>query len=171
MGKIIGIVFAVLAVFGVASGCSSYNGLVVQEENVSKAVTQVQNVLARQANLLPNLAEVVQGYAKNEKELFTQVAEARAGLTAVAKLNPKDLASDPKLQKQLIEAQTNMNQALINMRNVAEQYPDLKSAPLFANLMAEVAGSQNRITVERRNASLVIGNYNVVVRHYFFCFP
>lgn len=164
MGKIIGIVVVVLGLFGVASGCSSYNGLVGKEEAVNKAVSQVQNVMARQANLLPNLAEVAKGYAANEKETFEKVAAARAGLTAVAKIDPKQLADDPKLQKQLIEAQNNMNQAMVQMRNTVEKYPELKAQPLYANLMSEIAGSQNRITVERRNSMNVIQDYNVTVR-------
>lgn len=164
MGKIIGIGFAILVLFGLASGCSNYNNLVGKEELLLKQIGQVQNQMQRQADLLPNLAETVKGYASNEKETFTKLAEARTGLTAVAKMKPEDLANNPALQKQLIEAQTKMNQSLISLNAVRESYPQLQSAPLFQDLMRNVEGSQNRISVARRDVLNVTQEYNEVVR-------
>ncbi len=159
-------VIITLAVAGVLvlGGFSSYNSMVNDDENVNQTYSQVQTSMQRMADLLPNLVQVVKGYASHEKDTLEGVAAARSGLTAVAKLNPADLAKNPELQKQLIEAQTNMASAMVKVSVLGERYPDLKAAPLFQNLMVETTGSVNRIADARRKNQLAINEYNKSVR-------
>ena len=160
-----------LGVFGMAivAGLfymSTYNGLVNKDERVKQTYAQVQNVMQRQADLIPNLVETVKGYAGHESATLKAVTEARSALTAVAKLSPDQLAANPELQKQLIEAQANMGRQLISLNAVREAYPELKANRQFLQLMAELTGSQNRITVERRNNQLAVQDYNGTVRRF-----
>lgn len=143
---------------------NSYNGLVGLQNNVEQSYSQVQNVLQRQADLLPNLVETVKGYAGHESETFKAVTQARSQLQEAAKLNPLDVKNDPKLQEKIIEAQASMNQAMVKLQMTREAYPELKADRLFSNLMAEITGSQNRITVERRTNQLVVQEYNTAVQ-------
>lgn len=141
-----------------------YNGLVSSDERVSQSYAQVQNVMQRQADLIPNLVETVKGYAAHENKTLTQVTEARSKLAAIARMDPEKLAANPELQKQLIEAQAASQQAMISLNAVKEAYPQLQANQNFQTLMAELAGSQNRITVERRNNQLAVQAYNVQTR-------
>lgn len=148
----------------VVIGWSSFNGLVSSDEAVKRSYSQVQNVMQRQADLIPNLVESVKGYAAHENKTLAQVTEARGRLTAVAKMDPEKLAANPELQKQLIEAQTITRDAAVSLQAVREAYPDLKANQNFTALMAELAGSQNRISVERRNNQKAVEDYNNRVR-------
>lgn len=140
---------------------STYNGLVTSNEHVNQTYAQVQNVMQRQAELIPNLVETVKGYAQHESKTLTQVTEARSKLTAVAKMSPADLANNPELQKQLIEAQASSSQAMTQINATAEAYPQLRANENFRELMSELAGSQNRITTERRRNQLAVQAYNI----------
>lgn len=159
---LIGVPLAFL-VFGGFIFWASYNGLVNRDEAVKQSYAQIQNAMQRQADLIPNLIETVKGSAKFEGDTLKAVTEARAKLTAVQKLTPAELSANPELQKQLVEAQ-NAGGNLINM--VREAYPQLQSIGRFAALMAELAGSQNRIAVERRKNQLAVQNYNQSVRRF-----
>jgi len=150
----------ILALFAMAK----YNTFVGLEEKVNQTYSQVQNVMQRQADLIPNLVETVKGYAAHENKTFTMVAEARSKLTAVGKMDPAKLANDPELQKKLIEAQQAANQAMISLNAVKEAYPQLQANENFKSLMAELAGSQNRITVERMANQKAVQEYNQTVR-------
>lgn len=141
-----------------------YNGLVSADENVRQTYAQVQNVMQRQADLIPNLVETVKGYAAHENKTLIQVTEARSKLSAVARMDPEKLASNPDLQKQLIEAQNAAQQAMISLNAVREAYPQLQANQNFQTLMAELSGSQNRISVERRRNQLAVQDYNVRTR-------
>lgn len=143
---------------------SGYNGLVSADENVGQTYSQVQNQMQRQADLLPNLAETVKGYASHENDTFTQIASARSALTAVAKLDPRELSKDPELQKKLIEAQTEMSQTMVKLNSIKENYPELKAAPLFQNLMVSIEGSTNRVAEARRQNQLAVQTFNKSVR-------
>lgn len=143
-----------------------YNSLVSAEESVNTAYSQVQNVLQRQADLIPNLVETVKGYAAHESKTLIQVAEARSKVTALSKIDPKDLASNEDLQKKLIEAQATMNQAAISLNAVKEAYPQLQANDNFKSLMAELSGSINRVTVERMRAQKAVQSYNLDVRSF-----
>jgi len=161
MFKYIGFgIIGLLAIFGIVN----YNSMVSLDENINQTYSQVQNVMQRQADLIPNLVESVKGYAKHESETLTKVTEARSKLSAVSKLSPEQLAKDPELQKKLIEAQTSLNQAAISLNIVKEAYPQLQANDNFKYLMNELSGSQNRITVERRKNQLAVEQYNKAVR-------
>lgn len=143
---------------------SANNGLVRADEDVGQSYAQVQNVMQRQADLIPNLVETVKGYAAHESKTLTAVTEARSKLSAVAKMNPTDLANNPELQKQLVEAQAQMQQSMLSLNAVREAYPQLQANDNFKSLMASLEGSQNRITTERRKNQQSVQSYNVYVR-------
>lgn len=153
-------IIAVLAIIWTAMA----NGLVGYDERVKQTYSQIQIDMQRQADLLPNLAEVVRGAAGHENKTLTEITQARAALTSVAKMKPEDLAANPELQKQLVEAQAAAGKAMISLNAVREAYPDLKAVALFQSLMAEVSGAQNRIAVSRRRNQLAVQEYNQVVR-------
>lgn len=151
-------------IIAVVSYWSMYNGLITADETVHETYAQVQNVMQRQADLIPNLVETVKGYANFESKTLTQVTEARSKLSAVARMDPDKLAANPELQKQLIEAQNATQQAMVSLNAMKEAYPQLQANQNFQSLMAELSGSQNRITVERRRNQLVVQAYNVKTR-------
>lgn len=150
------IVYGVLGVIALWA-LISFNGLTNSREDVLVAAGRVQNAMQRQADLLPNLVETVKGASGFESKTLTAITEARSKLTAVQKMDPAKLSSDPALQKQLIEAQS-AGSSLFNM--VREAYPKLQSVALFGGLMAQIEGSQNRISVERGRWQTTIGTYN-----------
>lgn len=142
---------------------SMLNGLVQLDQSVNFSYGQVQNVMQRQADLIPNLVETAKGYAGHENKALVGVTEARSRLSAVAKMKPEDLASNPELQKQLVEAQANMQKSMMELNAVREAYPQLQANSNFQTLMSELSGSQNRITVERRRNQLTVQDYNNAV--------
>ena len=158
------IVAGVLAGFVALWSVGSYNGMVGLDENVNQTYAQVQNVLQRQAELIPNLVETVKGYAAHESGTFQKVTEARNQIAAVAKVDPRELANNPDLQRQVIDAQKEIGQALVRLTATREAYPDLKANTQFTTLMAELAGSINRVTVERRKNQIAVQEYNQAVR-------
>lgn len=143
---------------------SIYNGLVSSDEGVRQSYAQVQNVMQRQSDLIPNLVEAVKGYAAHESKTLTQVTEARSKLSSIARMDPEKLAANPDLQKQLVEAQASAQQAMVNLNALKEAYPQLQANQNFQTLMAELAGSQNRISVERRKSQFAVEAYNVKTR-------
>jgi LemA protein len=145
---------------------SAANGLIGYDEEVNQSYAQVQNVMQRQADLIPNLVEAVKGYAGHENKTLTQVAEARGRLSAVAKMDPAELAKNPDLQKQLIEAQAQMNQAMLSINAVREAYPQLQANENFRSLMVALEGSQNRITTERMKNQQAVQRFNMRVRSF-----
>ena len=118
------------------SGCS-YNRFVSQEEAVKAQFAQVQNQLQRRNDLIPNLVETVKGYASHEKEVFQQIAESRAKLSGAQ--TPADT----------IAAANQQSAALARLLVIVEQYPNLKANEQFNRLSDELAGTENRIAVER----------------------
>ena len=154
------IVLAVALIFGGRYFSSTYNDLAQANQVVELSYAQLQNVLARQAELLPNMAAVAKSYATHEEKTFQEVAAARSGLTAVAQMKPSELANNPDAQKQLIAAQTAVSNAMINMRQVTEAYPQLQANDNFKILMAELEGSINRVTVERKRNQEAVMVYN-----------
>ncbi len=125
----------------------TYNRLAGSQENVNEAYAQVQNVVQRRADLIPNLVNTVKGYSDYEGETLTKVTEARAGVNKAK--SPQELA----------DANEELSQAVRDINIVAENYPDLKANTQYTQLMDELAGSENRISVER-------GNYNQAVKEY-----
>ena len=137
----------------VVSGCS-YNRFTGQEESIKAAWSEVQNQLQRRNDLIGNLVETVKGYATQEKEIFTQIAESRAKLSG---------ATTPADQ---IEAANQQTAALSRLLVIAEAYPQLKSNETFQRLMDELAGTENRIAVARKRYIDSVQQYNTTVRQF-----
>ena len=146
------VVIAGLALFGWAK--STYNGLVQQQEGVTAAWAQVENVYQRRADLIPNLVNTVKGYAKHEKETLEGVVHARANAT---NMTEADL-------KRFQDMQGELSSALSRLIAVSEAYPELKANENFLNLQSQLEGTENRITVERKNFNEVAQAYNTSIR-------
>ncbi len=150
---ILGIVVLVLIIAG-GSCMGKYNQLVTLNESVDTAWAQVENVLQRRNDLIPNLVNTVKGYATHEQQVFTQVTEARAKV-GQAKTIPGKVAANNQLSA-----------ALGRLLFVAERYPDLKANQNFLALQDELAGTENRIAVERRRYNEAVRQYNTFVRRF-----
>jgi LemA protein len=132
------------------------------EEQAKAAWSQVQNQYQRRAELIPNLVETVRGYAKQEREVLTQVIEARAKATQI-QVNPGQL-TDPEALRKFQEAQSQLSGALGRLIAVSENYPDLKSNQNFLTLQSQLEGTENRISVARRDYIQAVQSYNTEVR-------
>lgn len=130
---------------------SSRNQLVVKREAIEGAWAQVDVALERRADLIPNLVNTVKGYAQQEKEIFTGIANARASLGGAR--TPADK----------IAANGQLDQALARLLLVVENYPQLKSNENFLRLQDELAGTENRIAVERRKYNETVQDYNTTI--------
>ncbi|EFI72353.1 MULTISPECIES: LemA family protein [Segatella] len=160
MKKTLIIILAVVAVFAIWA-VSTYNSLVGEQQKVEEAWAQVENVYQRRADLIPNLVETVKGYAKHEKETLEGVIQARANATSVkVDANTLDEASMKKFQ----DAQGELGSALSRLLVVQERYPDLKANENFKELQAQLEGTENRITVERKNFNEIARSYNTSVK-------
>ncbi|HLO90274.1 MAG: LemA family protein [Chloroflexota bacterium] len=157
------IVIGVVILFSYLGIKGSYNNLVTSEEKVNSSWAQVENVYQRRADLIPNLVNTVKGYADFEKSTLTQVIEARAKATSV-NINPENL--DQNSIQQFQQAQQGLSSALSRLMVVVERYPDLKANQNFMDLQSQLEGTENRITVERRNFNETAQNYNVQIRRF-----
>ena len=142
------------------SSCG-YNRMVELEEGISAQWAQVENAYQRRADLIPNLVNTVKGYADFEKETLTAVIEARSKATSV-NINPENL--DANAIQQFQEAQTGLSSALSRLMVVVERYPDLKANQSFLDLQAQLEGTENRISVERRKFNEATREYNSYIR-------
>ena len=154
------LVAAVLIGFAVSS--CGYNTIPTLEETAKARWADVQNQYQRRADLIPNLVETVKGYAGQEKEVLTAVTEARAKATAIH-IDANDL-SDPEKMKQLQQAQAQLSGALGRLLAVSENYPDLKSNQNFLALQSQLEGTENRITVARRDYVAAVQDFNTALR-------
>jgi LemA protein len=145
------------------AGCG-YNSLVSADENVKAAWAQVENVYQRRADLIPNLVNTVKGSAQHEEKVLTEVTAARASATQV-KLSVDDL-SNPDKVKQFEEAQAKLSSSLGRLIATAESYPDLKANAAFRDLMVQLEGTENRISVERKKYNEAVRDYNVKTREF-----
>lgn len=152
-------VIAVIAVYGI----SSYNSMVSQEEAVGTAWSNVENQYQRRADLIPNLVNTVKGYAAHEKETFDAVVSARAKATQTT-VSIDDLT--PEKMEAYQRAQGEVGSALSRLLAVTENYPDLKANENFQTLQAQLEGTENRISVERRNFNNVAREYNTSIRRF-----
>ncbi len=150
----VGIIFVVVVLFPALYIKSTYNELVRMDEAIKGAWAQVENQLQRRYDLIPNLVETVKGYAKHEKEVFIRVTEARSRV-ANAKTIPEK-----------INANNMLTQALGRLLLVVERYPDLKANTNFIRLQDELAGTENRIAVERRRYNEAVRAYNTRIRSF-----
>lgn len=152
-------VIAVIAVYGV----SSYNSMVSQEEAVGTAWSNVENQYQRRADLIPNLVNTVKGYAAHEKETFDAVVSVRAKATQTT-VSIDDLT--PEKMEAYQRAQGEVGSALSRLLAVTENYPELKANENFQTLQAQLEGTENRISVERRNFNDVAREYNTSIRRF-----
>lgn len=143
---------------------SHANSLVPLDEAVKKQVGQVQVVMKRANELLPNLAETVRAYAGFEKETFEAVAKARAAAGGVTNIDPGKLAGDPAAMQKMQEASNQLGNVMSRLLMVQEKYPELKADKQFLNLQAELAGSVNRIAYERKKLQDTTNAFNVHMR-------
>ncbi len=154
-------VFAAALIGLTVAGCG-YNTIPTLEENAKAKWSDVQNQYQRRADLIPNLVATVQGYAKQEKDVLTSVVEARAKATSV-KIDASQL-SDPEKMKQFQDAQNQLSGALGRLIAVSEAYPELKSNQNFLALQSQLEGTENRITVARRDYIGAVRDYNLALR-------
>ncbi len=143
------------------SGCG-INAIPTYDEEVNAAWGQVQNQYKRRADLVPNLVEVVKGFAKQEKDVLIGVVEARS---KVAQMQvPKDIVSNPEAFKTFQQNQDGLSNALARLLVVVERYPDLKSNQNFLALQSQLEGTENRIAVARRDYIEAVKRYNTELR-------
>ena len=143
------------------AGCG-VNDIPAYDEAVKAAWAQVDNQYKRRADLIPNLVEVVKGYAAQEQETLTAVVEARAKATQTQL--PADLLSNPEAFQRFEQNQGALTQALSRLLVVVERYPDLKSNQNFLSLQAQLEGTENRIAVARRDYIQAVQVYNTELR-------
>lgn len=141
---------------------NTYNSLVGLDENVKAKTGNVQAQYQRRADLIPNLVEVVKGYAGHEKETLTAVIQARAEATRMT-LNVQDAEAMARYQN----AQGSLTQALGRLMMVTEKYPDLKANENFRDLQAQLEGTENRIKQARLDYNEAVQTYNTEVRGFF----
>jgi LemA protein len=153
---------AVLALIALSVSACGYNVIPTKEEAAKARWAEVQNQYQRRADLVPNLVSTVQGYAKQEKDVLTQVTEARAKATSIH-LDANDL-TDPEKVKQLQDAQNALSGALGRLLAVSENYPDLKSNQNFLALQSQLEGTENRIAVARRDYIEAVRIYNTELK-------
>jgi len=153
----------VLLMMMVLSGCG-YNTLQSSDEDIKATWAEVLNQYQRRADLVPNLVNVVKGYAAHEKDVLTEVTEARAKVGAL-QATP-ELVNDEQAFQKFIAAQGQMTSAISRLLAVAENYPQLKADGLFRDLQAQLEGTENRITVARNRYIAAVKEYNITVRSF-----
>ncbi len=161
-------ILAVLVVIGIwaySSITGTYNSLVTLDEGINGSWSQVQNVYQRRADLIPNLVETVKGYASHERETLEAVTQARASATR-PEFNVSAEGLNPQLFQQFEQAQGQLSSALSRLLVTIERYPDLKANQNFVRLQDELAGTENRIAVERRRFNETVQGYNQKVRSF-----
>ena len=157
------IVLAVVALMAFFFLKNTYNSMVVLDEDVKNSWSQVQNVLQRRMDLIPNLVETVKGYAAHERETLEAVINARANATKT-QVNANDMT--PAQMQQMMAAQNSLSSALSRLMVVVEQYPNLKANENFLKLQDELAGTENRIAVERKRFNDATRKYNGTLRSF-----
>ena len=150
------------ALLGITLSACGYNTIPTAEETAKAKWSDVQNQYQRRADLIPNLVATVQGYAKQEKEVLTAVTEARAKATSV-KVDESTI-TDPEKFKQFQEAQRQLTGALGRLLAISENYPDLKSNQNFLALQSQLEGTENRITVARKDYIEAVRDYNTTLK-------
>ena len=144
---------------------NTYNTMITLEENVTQKWAQVENVYQRRADLIPNLVEVVKGYASHERETLEAVVNARSKVGGQINVGP-DMLNNPEAFAQFQQAQGALTSALQRLMVVVERYPDLKADQRFADLQVQLEGTENRITVERGRFNEAVQGYNTTMRQF-----
>jgi len=145
------------------SGCG-YNSIQAKEEAVFASWGDVEAAYQRRADLIPNLVEVVKGYAKHEQETLTAVTEARAKVGSMQV--SKDAVNSPQALQQFQQAQSQLSGALSRLMVVVERYPELKANQNFMDLQNQLEGTENRINVARVRYNQTVQDFNVSIRSF-----
>lgn len=143
------------------AGCG-INSVPTAEEEVNGRWADVQNQYQRRADLIPNLVATVRGFANQEREVLTEVTEARAGANRIT-VSPEQL-SDPAAMERFAEAQSRLSAAIIPLQRLQEAYPDLKSNQNFLSLQSQLEGTENRIAIARTDYNQAVQGYNTRIR-------
>ncbi len=157
----IGIIAAVVIIGAWAA--SAYNSMVGEQEKATTALANVQSAYQRRADLIPNLVEVVKGYASHEKETFESVVAARSKATSIT-LDPSNIT--PEKLKEFQQAQGELGSALGKLIAIQENYPELKANENFRDLQVQLEGTENRINEARNTFNGVVQNYNTYIRKF-----
>ena len=161
------LILATLTILVGFVGCgatNSYNRLVQVDEQVKQSWGNLQAQYQRRADLIPNLVETVKGAADFEQETLQSVTEARAKATSI-QVNAEDL-NDPQKIQQFQQAQSALGKSLGRLLAVSENYPQLQATQAFSDLQAQLEGTENRITVARRDYNQAVQQYNTKVRSF-----
>lgn len=159
--KLVLLIIALLIVAGFIF-FKNYNSIQTQDEKVAASWSEVINQYKRRSDLVPNLVNTVKGYATHEKEVFTQVTDARAKVGSI-QLNADQL-TDPALFSKFQQAQSELSSALSRLIAVSENYPELKANTLYQDLMSQLEGTENRIAVARGRYIEAVQNFNTYIR-------
>lgn len=158
------LLIAIIGLFTALSFSScGYNTMVSKDENVKAKWAQVENAYQRRADLIPNLVSTVKGAAQHEQGTLTAVVEARAKATSVT-VNPENLTEEAIAEFQ--KTQDALSQSIGRLLVSVEAYPDLKANSNFQELQAQLEGTENRISVERRAYNEAVQDYNTTVRSF-----
>ena len=157
------IIIIVVAVLAVVWGITGYNGLVSMDEGVQTKWADVETQYQRRADLIPNLVNTVKGYAAHESETLQAVVEARAKATSV-NIDPTNMSAEQIANFQ--KAQDGVSSALGRLLVTVEKYPDLKASENFKELQAQLEGTENRISVARRDYNEAARKYNTSLRSF-----
>ncbi|PID90460.1 MAG: LemA family protein [Bacteroidetes bacterium] len=163
------VVLAILVGVGIAiysMFASAYNGAVERDVAVNQQWANVENVYQRRMDLIPNLIATVKGAADFEKSTLTSVIEARAKATQVTLKAGEGSAPTEADKQAFIQAQSELSSSLSRLLVSVERYPQLQATQQFRDLMVQLEGSENRISVERRKYNATVGEYNVFVRRF-----
>ncbi len=167
-GTIVGLVIAgglvLFVVLLVMWGIGAYNNLVTLNETVTQSWSQVENQYQRRADLIPNLVNTVKGVADFERGVLTDVTEARA---RVGQFNvTPEVLNDPQAFQKFQQLQGDLSSALSRLLVTVENYPNLKANENFLQLQAQLEGTENRISVERRKFNETVQSYNTTIKRF-----
>jgi LemA protein len=157
------LIFAAIAALLCLAGCNSYNGMVTSLETVKASWSKVESQYQRRSDLIPNLVNTVKGAANFEQQTLIGVIEARSKATQV-KIDPNDIS--PEKMAEFEKAQSQVGSALSRLLVVTENYPQLQAVQQFSELRAELAGTENRITVARNDFNSVVQTYNTQIKRF-----
>jgi LemA protein len=156
------LLIVILIIIGTFLFFKDYNSIQTQDEKVTASWSEVINQYKRRADLVPNLVNTVKGYAAHEKDVFTQVTNARSKVGSI-QINADQL-SDPALFSKFQQAQSELSSALSRLIAVSENYPELKANTLYQDLMSQLEGTENRITVARGRYIQTVQSFNTYIR-------
>lgn len=159
------VVIGLIILVGFSYTRGIYNSMVEKEQGVIASWSQVENVYQRRMDLIPNLVEIVKGYAAHEKETLAAVTEARSKVGGVMQLNSEDL-NDPQAIERFQKAQSTLGGSLQRLMMLTENYPNLKANESFLQLQNELAGTENRISTERRRFNLSAQEFNTYIKRF-----